>query len=111
MTGPTCGIHAAGELEVRMVIMRTRSTVGTVPMVVTCTILLSNIEYASTKLEHTVCERRHGRTMTDTIFPVVLATVGLAQARPNKHPMRAVTTWPQRMALAYSVSSYPSHSV
>ena len=47
------------------------------------TIFLSNIEHASTKLEHTVCERRHGRTMTDTIFSVVLATVGLAQARPN----------------------------
>ena len=32
LTGPTCGIHAAGELEVRMVIMRTRSAVGTVPL-------------------------------------------------------------------------------
>ena len=35
--------------------------VGTVPMVVT--ILLSNIEYANTKLEHTVCE-----SMTDWLY-------------------------------------------
>ena len=61
MTGPTCGIHAAGELKVKMVIMRTPSAVGTVPMVVTCTILLSNIEYANTKLEHTVCEPQYGQ--------------------------------------------------
>ena len=47
------------------------------------TILLGNIEYASTKLEHTVCERMTVRTMTDPISTVVLATVGLAQARPN----------------------------
>ena len=47
------------------------------------TVLLSNIEYASTKLEHTVCERMTGCTMTDTISTVVLANVGLAQARPN----------------------------
>ena len=32
------------------------------------TILLSNIEYVSTKLEHTVCERTIDNTMTDTIF-------------------------------------------
>ena len=32
------------------------------------TILLSNIEYVSTKLEHTVCESTMDGTMTDTIF-------------------------------------------
>ena len=49
------------------------------------TILLSNIEYASTKLEHMVCEQRYTRMMIDTILTVVLATVGLAQARPKYH--------------------------
>ena len=47
------------------------------------TILLSNIEYASTKLEHTVCECMTVHTMTDTISSVVLANVGLAQTCPN----------------------------
>ena len=47
------------------------------------TILLSNIEYASTKLEHTVCECMTVCTMTDTISTVVLANVGLTQAYLN----------------------------